>query len=206
MSARFEVDDRGVATVPTACGWNGENEKKDVNSQLFGTAGPSDGDNIGTGTISDVSYSENKFQEIEVDQTWSITYYKKTNTFHVWGSMTCVTGQGDSRRRYTCCNGILSTGHQGNQTWSIDLEEDYGWGVVISEGNIPFENGDQFAFFSHKYVDGRVYIVKGRGFSESPVLKLDSNYLRPSYVIEALVKEVLELKHENIAESTPNQY
>ena len=196
LSARFEVDDRGVASVPTACGWNGEETKKLVSTQVFGNTGVEDGPNVGTGEISDISYSDNKFNEISVDQTWSFTYQAKRNTFHEWGSR-IVSGQGDKELGTLSSTGYAPEGNTGNQTWTINLTDEYGWSVTISEGDIPFEDGDQFAMYTHKYIEGRSFIVKGRGFEETPVLQVESKHLTPSYVIESLITEVLDLKHEN---------
>ena len=213
LTARFEVDDRGVASVPTACGYNGEETKKPVSTQIFGSEANDDntvidGPNIGNGEISDVNYSDDKFNEINIDQVWSFTYRKSANTFHAWGSRV-IPGQGDSARGgITTGQGrsirdrFESTGTVGEQAWTIDASDIYGWSVTITEGDLPFEHGDQFVMFTHKPVDGRVYVVPGRGFAESPILEYDERYLNPSYVVESLLKDVLLLTHENI--SLPN--
>ena len=198
LDARFEVDDRGVASVPTAKGWNGEITSK-ASSSVFGADEIRDIANVGTGEISDVVYSANKVKDIDWDQEWTFTYHAGTDSFIWWGNRLGTDGQGFGTLDG---DGIQPTGPPGLKVWEVDLADELGWSITITEGDIPFESGDQFVFYSHKYEDGMCHVVKGQGFAESPILTLDQKYLNPSYVIDILLTQVLDLRHENIGTGT----
>ena len=199
LEARFEVDDRGVASVPTPKGWNGEiTSKESVN--VFGSDEIRDIPNVGTGEISDVTYSPEKFKEIEWDNEWVITYHAGTDSFFWNGNQ--LLSNSDGSFGTLDGDGVQPVGPHGKRVWEIDLTDDIGWGVTITEGDIPFESGDQFVFYTRKYVEDMCHIVKGRGFAESPILTLDQKYLNPSYIIEMLLVQVLGLTHENVVTGT----
>ena len=197
---RFEIDDRGVASVPTAKGWNNEVTSKLASSQIFGAGSNSlinDAPNVGTGEMTDVVYASGKLNEIDMDQEWSFTYDASSDRFHWWGAG-LPDGSGEEGFGTLDGEGVPSSGLIGSRVWEIDLSDDFGWSVSIIEGDIPFETGDQFVFYTYKYVEDMAHVVKGRGFESSPVSTLDGKYMNPSYVIETLIKDVLELSHENI--------
>ena len=185
---RFEVDDRGVASVPTAKGWNNEHEPKlSIEIKAVGIA---NAPNMGTGKASDITYAENKLKEISTDDVWVITFHGREERWYVNGLRHGVTGIG---------NGYESDGIVGSRTWQIDETEDIGWSFTISEGAIPFVHGDQFSFFTAKHRDGKALLVKGRGFNVNPIVDdRDLNHLNPSHIIEFFLKEVLQESHTNI--------
>ena len=189
LTARFEVDDRGVASVPTARGWNNENIGKTFDSR-FGASEIPNEPNIGTGMISDIAYTPNKLDEIRLEDEWILTYNGKTEHWFIWG------------RQYGATNtdGYGGSGPTGEREWPIDLADLLGWSVVITEGFTPFVHGDQFSFFTKAYQEGNVHLVKGRGFETitNPISTLGLEYLNPSYIIEFLIESVLEIQHENI--------
>ena len=189
LTARFEVDDRGVASVPTPRGWNGENDRKTFfPSTRFDIADIPNLPNVGTGTISDIEYSDNKIKEIEHDDEWVLTYDGDSDRWFAFGSTYGATNT----------EGYSGTGFLNARTWEIDLKDDIGWSVTVNEGAIPFAHGDQFSFFAKAFQDDMCHIVKGRGFDTNPIETLDVKYLNPSYIIEFFVNDVLELKHEKI--------
>ena len=200
LDARFEVDDRGVASVPTAKGWNGEITSKPSVSGVFGADEIRDIPNVGTGEISDVIYSEGKVRDIEWDNEWTFTYHAGTDSWYWQGNQLLTNSDGGFGT--LDIEGIQPTGPPGLKVWEIDQSDNLGWSVTITEGDIPFESGDQFVFYTRKYTEDMCHIVRGHGFAASPILTLDQRYLNPSYVIDILLTQVLGLRHENIVTGT----
>ena len=189
LASRFEVDDRGVASVPTPRGYNGENNRKDsVIPDVFDIADIPNDPNIGTGEASDIAYNENKIGEITFTDEWVITFDGEDERWHVRG-----VGYGTDELL-----GYRSEGIIGSRAWTINESERHGWSISINEGSIPFAHGDQFVFYTKAYREDMCHIVKGRGFANSPIETLDIKYLNPSYVIEYFVVDVLGISHEKV--------
>ena len=187
---RFEVDDRGVASVPTAKGWNSEMTPKfspNVDSMDI-----QEEPNVGTGKASDIIYANDKLPEINIEDVWVVTFNGREEKWYVNGI----------RYKSTNSEGYDSSGVIGSREWQINETENLGWSFTISEGAIPFVTGDQFSFFTAPYEDETVLLVKGRGFNVDPIERRESNYLNPSYIIEFFLADVLELNHNNIATGT----
>ena len=189
---RFEVDDRGVASVPTAKGWNGQVVGK--RSITIHAMEIDDAPNIGTGKASDITYADDKLVEVATDN-WVATFNGKEEKWYVDG----IAFQGLGS---TNVGGYDSTGVIGSREWQIDETEEFGWSFTITEGEIPFVNGDQFSFFSEAYRDGMALLVKGRGFNVNPIEIRDPIYLTPSYIIEFFLREVLRIEHTNVGNGT----
>ena len=187
---RFEVDDRSVASVPTAKGWNGEVRAKP--SEAIDIMGIESAPNIGTGEASDITYAENKLTEIANDDQWIATFNGREEKWHVNGLTYARTNS----------NGYDSEGIVGSRQWEIDETEDIGWSFTITEGAIPFAHGDQFSFFTAAYKEGIVWLVKGRGFDVNPIEPRGLNYLNPSYIIDFFLTDVLEIIHTNVGNGT----
>ena len=201
IADRFEVDDRGIASVLTPRGWNNENTRKNVIDTVFDISDIPNSPNVGTGKADDISYANNKIDEIELDDQWVITFHRTTQRWYVrgenYGSVgTSVVDPDDPDERIAA--GYGHSGIFGDRIWTIDESENLGWSVSINEGNIPFSHGDQFVFYTKKFIDDMCHIVKGRGFANSPIETLDLKYLNPSYIIEYFVKDILGITHEKI--------
>ena len=189
LTSRFEVDDRGVASVPTPRGWNDENNRKDIfPSTRFDISDIPNSPNVGTGTASDITYDDDKIKEIENDNEWVLTYDGDSERWFAFGDPYGASNT----------DGYGSSGVLNARTWEIDLRDEIGWSVTINEGSIPFAHGDQFSFFTKAFQDDMCHIVKGRGFATDPIETLDVKYLNPSYIIEFFLNDVLGLKHEKI--------
>ena len=187
ITGRFEVDDRGVASVPTPKGWRNQNNRKATSNQ-FNISDILNAPNSGTGKISDITYSDDKLNEITLDDEWSVTFNSQSETWHVWGA----NYGSDNTSGYKGIGGI------GSRVWTINETETHGWSFTIDEGHVPFEHGDQFVFYTKPYVDGMCHIVKGHGYEDSPISTLGEKYLNPSYIIDFFVNDVIGIKHEKI--------
>ena len=191
LTARFEVDDRGVASVPTPRGWNGENDRKTIfPSNRFDISDIPNNPNVGTGTASDITYDDDKVKEIENDNEWVLTYDGDSERWFAYGSPYGATNT----------DGYESSGVLNTRRWEIDEKQTIGWSLTINEGATPFAHGDQFSFFTKAFQDDMCHLVKGRGFASTsnPIDTLDVKYLNPSYIIEYFVSDVLGLSHEKI--------
>ena len=187
ITGRFEVDDRGVASVPTPKGWRDQNNRKPTSNQFDASDIPN-APNSGSGKINDITYSDDKINEVSLDEEWSVTYDSDSDSWHVWG---VVYGADNT-------SGYSSTGGIGSRIWDVDETERHGWSFSVEEGNIPFEHGDQFVFYTKAYAEDMCHIVKGHGYDDTPISTLGEEYLNPSYIIDFFVNDVIEVKHEKV--------
>ncbi len=136
--------------------------------------------NTGTGTISDIEYLPGKNPDVIATGAWTLTYSAANDRWDASG--------------YANVTGEKSTGDRPDRRWAVNALDTYGWAVSVEEGDVVFADGDTFKFWSQ--ASGTVCAVDGGDYSASTIDTTNLSYLYPSYIVEYVVRYLLNWDHK----------